>query len=108
MSDLPAVFAALGEPTRFAIVERLLREGALSAGELRQGTGLSPPAVSRHLKVLHKAGLVDRRVERQRRIYAARPGAVESVCAWAMSHRAFWEASLRRLEAALSEEVNRR
>ena len=85
-----------------------MKEGALSAGELQRGTGLSPPAVSRHLKVLHAAGLVDRRIARQSRIYAARPGAVERVGAWAMSHREFWEASLRRLERALMEEVKRR
>jgi DNA-binding transcriptional ArsR family regulator len=108
MPALPEVFAALGDATRFAIVERLLREGALSAGELQRGTGLSPPAVSRHLKVLHDAGLVDRTTAKQSRIYAARPGAVERVAAWAMSHRAFWEASLLRLERALMEEVRRR
>jgi DNA-binding transcriptional ArsR family regulator len=108
MPALPDLFAALGDATRFAIVERLLAEGELSAGDLQRGTGLSPPAVSRHLKVLRDAGLVDRRVAKQNRIYFARPGAVERVGAWAMSHREFWQASLARLEAALMQEVNRR
>jgi DNA-binding transcriptional ArsR family regulator len=108
MPALPDVFAALGEATRFAIVERLLKEGALSAGEIQRGAGLSPPAVSRHLRVLHDAGLLDRRVARQSRIYSVRPSAVEGICAWAMSHRDFWEASLRQMERALMQEVNRR
>jgi DNA-binding transcriptional ArsR family regulator len=108
MQALPDLFAALGDATRFAIVERLLKEGELSAGELQRGTGLSAPAVSRHLKVLRDAGLVDRKAVRQSRIYVARPGAVERVCAWAMSHRVFWQASLERLERALMREVNRR
>ncbi len=108
MSALPAVFSALGDPTRFAIVERLLREGEMSAGDLGARTALSAPAVSRHLKVLRRAGVVERRVDRQRRIYCARPAAVEGICAWAMSHRAFWEASLARLDRALSTETSRR
>jgi DNA-binding transcriptional ArsR family regulator len=108
MPALPDIFAALGEPTRFAIVERLLREGALSAGELQRDCAISPPAVSSHLRVLHDAGLVERRIEKQRRIYSARPAAVEGVAAWAMSHREFWQVSLARLERALTEEMSRR
>jgi DNA-binding transcriptional ArsR family regulator len=108
MPALPDLFAALGDPTRFAIVERLLAEGELTAGELQRGTEISPPSVSRHLKVLRDAGLVDRRTAGSSRIYFARPHAVERVGAWAMSHREFWEASLKRLERALIEEVNRR
>ena len=65
MSALPDLFAALGDATRFAIVERPLNEGELSAGDLQRGTGLSPPAVSRHLKVLRDVGLVDRKVARE-------------------------------------------
>lgn len=108
MTALPDIFAAIGEPTRFAIVERLLREGEMSAGRLQGFTDLSPPAVSRHLRVLRDAGVVERRVDGQRRIYSVRAGAVERVCAWAMSHREFWETSLLRLERALMEEVRRR
>lgn len=108
MATLPPLFAALSDPTRFAIVERLLSEGELSAGEIHRGTGLSGPSVSRHLKVLSDAGVVRRRAERQSRIYAVRPEAIESVAAWAMSHREFWEASLDRLERAMMREMNRR
>lgn len=108
MTPLPPIFSALSDPTRFAIVERLLREGETSAGDLQRGTRLSAPAVSRHLKVLTDAGVVTRRTAGQSRIYAARPEAIESVAAWTMSHRAFWEASLARLERALMQEVTRR
>ena len=108
MPDLPALFAALGEPTRFAIVERLMAEGEQSAGTIGAGTSISAPAVSRHLKVLREAGLVQRRVDRQQRLYSVRPEAVEGISAWAMSHREFWSASLGRLERALIEEMNRR
>ena len=96
-------FAALGDPTRFAITERLLREGELSAGALQDGTGISAPAISRHLRVLRSAGLVDQRVDRQRRMYSVRPDAVVAVHSWIMDHRAFWEAGLDRLETALKE-----
>ena len=108
MSSLTSTFAALGEETRFAIVERLLREGELSAGELSEGAAISAPAFSRHLKVLRKAGIVQQRVEKQRRMYSVRPQAVEAISAWTMSHREFWEASMNRLEAALMKEMSRK
>ena len=108
MQALPATFAALGDPTRFAIVERLLVEGELSAGEINEGVAISPPAVSRHLKVLREAGVIEQRVAAQRRIYAVRPEAVRTISAWTMSHREFWQASLDRLEAALVKEMQKK
>ena len=104
MSNLTTTFAALGDDTRFAIVERLLKEGELSAGDLQEGTSISAPAVSRHLKVLRSAGLVNQRVDKQRRLYSARPEAVQSIGAWSMSYRDFWKNSLDRLEWALVQE----
>ncbi|NQW13378.1 MAG: winged helix-turn-helix transcriptional regulator, partial [Rhodobacter sp.] len=56
MTKLTETFAALGDKTRFAIVERLLTEGELSAGELQAVADISAPAISRHLKVLRLAG----------------------------------------------------
>ena len=94
MTNLIRTFAALGDETRFAIVERLLKEGELSAGDLQQGMTISPPAVSRHLKVLRTAGLIDQRTDKQRRLYSARPEAVQSIGAWSMSYREFWQKSL--------------
>ncbi len=108
MSSLPTTFAALGDATRFAIVERLLNEGELSAGALLEGVEISPPAVSRHLKVLREAGIIHQRVDRQRRLYSVRPEAVEAISAWTISHREFWEAGLKRLEQALIEEMKRK
>jgi DNA-binding transcriptional ArsR family regulator len=108
LSQLTDTFAALGEETRFAIVERLLKEGELSAGDLREGMAISPPAISRHLKVLRHAGIIERRVERQKRIYSVRPQAVELISSWTISHREFWQASMDRLERALMEEISRK
>ena len=104
MSDLSRTFAALGDATRFAIVEKLLEQGALSAGALQQGTEISPPAVSRHLKILRQAGIVHQRIDKQRRIYSIRPQAVQSINQWTVDHKAFWQASLARLEKALAQE----
>ena len=107
MAQLSETFSALGDPTRFAIVERLLAEGELSAGRLREGTGISAPAISRHLRVLRSAGLLRQRVDRQRRMYSVRPQAVQRISAWTMSHRDYWQSSLDRLERALQQESQR-
>ena len=56
-----------------------------------------------HLKVLHAAGLVSRRVDKQRRIYAVRPEALQAINDWTMSYRAFWSGALDRLEAQLQD-----
>lgn len=106
MSGLSTTFAALGDATRLAIVERLLKEGELSAGQLQRGTRITAPAVSRHLKILRKAGLLKQRIDGQRRLYCVRPEAVQEITAWTMSHREFWDASLKRLEMALDREIN--
>ncbi len=108
MTDLSITFAALGDPNRFAIVERLMNEGNLHAGALHDGVTFSAPALSRHLKVLRKAGIIEQRVDKQKRIYSVRPQAVQAISSWALSHREFWENSLDRLELALMEEKNRK
>ncbi len=105
---LADTFSALGDGTRFAIVERLLTEGELTAGALQQGTEISAPAISRHLKVLRNAGIVRQRTDAQRRIYSVQPEAVRAIHRWTMDHRKFWEASLDRLEAALQAEKDRK
>jgi DNA-binding transcriptional ArsR family regulator len=104
MPDLVLAFNALGDPTRFAIVERLLAQGALSAGDLQDVAAISAPAISRHLKVLREAGLVTQTVDKQRRIYAVNPDAVRTISDWTLSHREFWNGSLDRLAAALQED----
>lgn len=100
-SDLSRTFSALGDPTRFGIVNRLLDEGELSAGDLQSVADISAPAISRHLKVLREAGVIEQRVDRQRRMYSVRPEAVQAISNWTMTHREFWEGSLDRLGKAL-------
>lgn len=102
MPDLVTKFAALGDPTRFAIVERLLSRGPCAAGDLQDVAQISAPAISRHLKILRKAGLISQEIDRQRRIYAARPDAVRAISAWTKGHEAYWLPSLDRLDAALN------
>ncbi len=104
MSDLVQTFAALGDATRFAIVERLLIRGALPAGDLLDVADISAPAISRHLKVLREAGLITQTVDKQRRIYAVDPAAMQSIEKWMLDHEAFWKGSLDRLAAALDRE----
>ena len=103
MKNLIETFSALGDPTRFAIVDRLLKDGDLSAGEIQDGTQISPPAISRHLKVLRTAGVINQRIDKQRRIYSVRPQALEAISAWTVSHEEFWNVSLDRLSKALDE-----
>lgn len=107
MSRLTDTFAALGDPVRLAIVERLLAEGALSAGELQDVADISAPAISRHLKVLREAGILHREIAGQRRIYSVAPAQVRAIHDWATSHRAFWTGALDRLANAMGEEPRR-
>jgi DNA-binding transcriptional ArsR family regulator len=106
MSNLTETFAALSDKTRLGLVERLMREGELPAGDLASGTGISGPAISRHLKVLRKAGIVRQRAEGTGRYYTVRPEALQVISNWTIGHRAFWEAGLDRLGAMLASEEN--
>ena len=106
MNELPVTFSALGDPTRFAIVDRLLTRGELAAGELLDIGDLSAPAISRHLKVLRDAGVVRHRVDKQRRIYSVCPVAVQRISAWTMTYREFWQGSLARLDDVLRSEAD--
>mgnify|MGYP001097263341 CR=1 FL=1 len=106
--SLNQTFATLGDPTRFAIVERLLQEGELSAGRLQDQANISAPAISRHLKLLRNAGVIQQRVDAQRRLYSVRPETVQAIHAWTMNYKDFWQGSLDKLEAVLmKEKVNK-
>jgi DNA-binding transcriptional ArsR family regulator len=104
MTLLPNTFAALGDPTRFAIVERLLQNGELPAGTLHDVADLSAPAMSRHLKVLRTAGVVRQRIDKQRRLYSIDPDALQAISDWAISYRQFWQQGFDRLDAALKKD----
>jgi DNA-binding transcriptional ArsR family regulator len=96
-------FAALGHEVRFAIVERLLRDGELAAGELADAS-LSAPAMSHHFKVLRDTGIVVQRVDAQRRLYSVRPEAMRAIGQWTLTYKQFWEQSLDRLGRAIEKE----
>lgn len=101
MTQLPKIFSALSDPTRFAIVERLMKEGELPAKAIQAAFDISPPAISWHLSILRDAGLVQSRANKQQRIYGVRPEALRDISNWTLDHRHFWESSLDRLEQAL-------
>lgn len=99
---LDATFAALADPTRRAILARLAT-GEASVAELAAPFAMSQPAVSKHLKVLERAGLVSRGVDAQRRPsrLEARPLAEATV--WLARYREYWEASFQELDSLLVE-----
>ncbi len=101
MTQLSDTFAALGDATRLSIVDRLLQQGELSAGDLLDVADMSAPAISRHLKVLRNAGIIQQRVDGQRRMYSVEPTRVRAIHQWTMDHQTFWAGSLDRLAAAL-------
>lgn len=104
MSELSRTFSALSDDTRLALVERLIQRGEMPAGELATTVSISGPAVSRHLKVLRQAGVIRQRIQGTHRYYSACPEALKAVSDWTLDHKAFWQASLDRLEAALAIE----
>lgn len=100
--SLDDVFAALSDPTRRAIVRRLA-DGEATVLELAEPFAISLPAVSRHLKVLERAGLISRRRDGQRRPCQLRPEALASVTEWTDHTRAAWDDRLDRLDAHLTQ-----
>jgi DNA-binding transcriptional ArsR family regulator len=97
------VFEALADPTRRRIVE-LLAEEERSAGELAGNFRVSRPAVSKHLRVLREAGVVNVREEAQKRIYRLEPKALGMAEGWLARHRQFWQQRLEALEAQIEKE----
>jgi DNA-binding transcriptional ArsR family regulator len=95
-------FRALAEPNRFQIVELLL-DGPRPVGDLAHRLHLRQPQVSKHLRVLSEAGLVDVRVDAQRRIYALRPGPLRELEGWLDRYRRLWEDNFQRLDAVLGK-----
>jgi DNA-binding transcriptional ArsR family regulator len=95
-----AAFAALAEPNRRRILD-LLRDHERPVGDLVDALDVSQPAVSKHLRVLREAGLVEARTDAQRRLYRVRPEPLRELDDWLAPYRAQWSNSLDRLERHL-------
>jgi len=93
---------ALAEPNRLHLVE-LLRDGPRPVGDMVQRLHLRQPQVSKHLRVLSDAGLVDARVDAQRRIYTLRTAPLQQLDVWLERYRQLWEQNFQRLDALLDE-----
>jgi DNA-binding transcriptional ArsR family regulator len=100
--SLSATFAALADPTRRAILARLA-SGETSVTELAAPFEMTLPAVTKHLKVLERAGLVSRSRQAQWRPCRLEPAPLREVADWIVQYRAFWDARLDRLEAYLRD-----
>jgi DNA-binding transcriptional ArsR family regulator len=98
---MEAALRALADPSRRSMVERLSR-GPVTAGELAAMLPIARPGVSRHLKVLREAGLVDVRKDAQRRVYSLRPQPLAEIDDWLGSYRALWENRLDALPAGVA------
>ena len=99
---LSATFAALADPTRRAILARLA-SGEATVNELAEPFDMTQPAVSKHLKVLERAGLISRDRDAQRRPSRLEPRRLAEASAWLDQYREFWEASFARLDTVLDE-----
>ena len=102
VDPLSSTFAALADPTRRAILARLV-EGEATVTELAAPFAMSLPAVSKHLKVLERAGLIARGRERQWRPARLEAGPLKDVSEWIEGYRRFWEESYDRLDEYLEE-----
>ena len=103
IDPLSAAFAALADPTRRAILARLA-QGDSSVGELVKPFPISAPAISRHLRVLESASLIERKVDAQWRICRLNPPGLRVAADWLSQYRDFWENSLDRLVEALEHD----
>jgi DNA-binding transcriptional ArsR family regulator len=100
--QLSATFAALADPTRRAILARLAR-GEATVTDLARPFAMSQPAISKHLKVLERAGLISRGRDAQSRPCKLEARRLKDATAWMNRYRAHWEASFDRLEGVLTE-----
>ena len=100
--SLDVVFAALADPTRRAILLRLAG-GEASVNELTAPFKMSQPAVSKHLKVLERAGLIERDVDKQRRPARLKAEPMAAAVSWLEEFRQFWSSSFDRLDVLLHE-----
>lgn len=100
--DLDAIFAALADPTRRAILSRLA-DGQASVNEIAAPFEMSQPAVSRHLKVLERAGLIEREIDEQRRPAKLKAQKMTAAVDWLTQFEAFWDTSFKQLDDVLNQ-----
>jgi DNA-binding transcriptional ArsR family regulator len=100
------MFEVLAEPTRRRILDQL-RERPRTVGELVATLSISQPSISKHLRVLRDAGVVDARKDAQRRVYELRPEALAEVLAWVEPYRRLWAGRLDALERHLDAKERR-
>ncbi len=98
-----ALFEVLAEPSRRRVLD-LLRDDDRTVGELVDALDMSQPAVSKHLRVLRDAGLVEARVDAQRRVYSLCPAPLAEVDAWIAPYRKFWRGRLASLQRHLASD----
>jgi DNA-binding transcriptional ArsR family regulator len=101
-AQLDTAFAALSDPTRRAILARLAL-GEATVQDLARPFPISQPAISRHLKVLEDAGLIETRIDGTSRPRRLKPDAVEQLWDWLGQYRALWEARYARLDDVLAD-----
>ncbi len=103
--QLSLIFAALADPTRRAILARLA-DGECTVGELAKPFDMSGPAISKHLNVLERAGLVSRGRDAQWRPCRLQGAPIKQIADWAADYREFWDASYERLDAYLNPRMS--
>ena len=101
VNNLDRSFLALGHPVRRSIVDRL-SHGPATVAEAARGTRVSKPAVTKHLKVLEDAGVIDRRVEGRTHVLTLRTRSLGEAERWLERHRAIWEATFDAVERRLA------
>jgi DNA-binding transcriptional ArsR family regulator len=102
-----AAFSALADPTRRAVLD-LLRQGSLTAGRIAQAFPVSRPAISKHLRRLRRAHLVQERRDGRHRFYQLNADPLRAVDSWLNQYRAFWQTSLTNLKAFAEAEHARK
>jgi DNA-binding transcriptional ArsR family regulator len=101
-----AIFSALADPTRRAVLD-LLRQGSQSAGRIAQAFPVSRPAISKHLRLLRRAHLVQERREGRHRLYQLNAEPLRAVASWLDQYRNFWQTSLGNLKTFVESEFDK-
>jgi len=101
-----STFTALADPTRRAVLD-LLRQGSQPAGRIAGAFPVSRPAISKHLRILRRAHLVEQRREGRHRFYQLNPDPLKTVDSWLEQYRQFWSASLANLKTFVETEYAR-